>query len=112
MNAPPCSYGKTDCVCGFMGTWNCGTCPSKMPSSGDSCTTDDLPCTYPGGTCTCHYGGGGTLSWDCPPPPCPKKQPKAGDNCTFGTGGFAGCTYGANVCNCVMTSGGDEWSCT
>jgi hypothetical protein len=30
----------------------------------------------------------------------------------MGTGGFMGCTYGTNSCQCVPGAMGDEWSCT
>ena len=120
-----CTYpgdggGTTSCNCaagaapGMGDTWACGACPTAQPTG--ACTTEGLDCDYGTTTCGCRRGMGaaGGDTWECetPPPPCPGTQPMAGNTCTAGTGGVAGCPYGAVTCLCRAASGGgDEWSC-
>jgi hypothetical protein len=115
-----CSYGADECDCA-AGMWRCGACPGTEPAAMAACTTEDLRCGYGATTCTCRAAAGGaagammTDAWACvtPAPTCPATQPTAGGSCTAGTGGGAGCTYGANTCVCLAAGGdaGEEWSC-
>jgi hypothetical protein len=79
-----------------------GTCPAAYPSAdvGMACSSNDLVCSYPAGTCTCASStpltaDAGGPHWQCFPKQsgCPTPRPKLGTKCS--PTAAEPCDYGA-----------------
>ncbi|HET6332911.1 MAG TPA: hypothetical protein VFG30_06835 [Polyangiales bacterium] len=92
-------------------------CPPQTPPEPRSmCTTRDLSCEYPKGTCVCQQdpmGTFGSLAWNCPfdapATMCPESRPATDTPCTSLLDA-ADCVYSQNVaCHCSGETQG--WAC-
>ncbi|HEX2882810.1 MAG TPA: hypothetical protein VHO25_24995 [Polyangiaceae bacterium] len=105
---------------------NSPSCPAEEPETGfggDSCSEDNLECTFGDQICTCNVNNGGGFpgndedggadgSWFCEDAPleCPAAAPTDGDDCE-GEGGNDGCDYADTHCECNGFGNSQTWSC-